>query len=872
MDDAEAIDDAVGDFRRNQFAAQAVFEDLLAILVLHRLRESVDEDRFERLVLDQLAGFQGILQHQLGRRQKDRDLRAGEAEVVGGAAHIGLAIGETLRLPVEGVHHLQRFHDVPLRFDGLAAADLGDGQGERLRMVVLEDDFRDLFGHVLQQGVAVLFGNPARPARCGEGDLDVHLVVRAIDARGIVDEVGIDPAAFERELDPPGLRDAEIGTFPDDLRTHLIAIDAQCVVRRIADLDIVLVAALDVGADAAEPDEIDRSGEYFGNQHFGLYLAGRDAEHLLRRLAESDGLGRPRIDAAPARDDVLVVILPAGARKFEQALALFPAGRRIGIGVDEDVAMVEGGDELDRLGQQHAVAEDVARHVAAADDGDLVLLHVDPHLAEVPLDGNPGAARGDAHRLMIVAVGTAAGESVVEPEIALLRDRVGHVGEPRRSLVGGDDEIRVVSVEDADIVRVHDLVLDDVVGDGQEGANEDLVRGLAFRGPAFPVAGGVGKLLGIEAALRARRHDDGVLRALRLHQAEHFGAEVVAAVGPSKATARDRSGAQVNTLDPARIDEDFAPRHGLGQVRHERGIDLERKRLVRCRGERIGPQDRADQRLIEAQQPVVIDRMHLDEAGADFVVRCILGVLPRPFEGGVVARLEDLYQCLRDVRRTAQGIDDGVDGEADPGLPKVAIERAQPGRLARGETRFRHQTIERVVLLVIVEDAGDRLFDRIGPVEDGCGVHAFGKREREVVDRAEIALVEPRRHFGAHREAEILERRDGIGQGQAALGLIQLEAQLVARVVLAPEQPGIAMHHPACRVGFDALRRLAMRFRRQRAQSHDVAGCLARAIVGAIGIGETLGKARRDRGGASRLHGLCKFGLDRFAPAAQHGA
>ena len=64
---------------------------------------------------------------------------------------------------------------------------------------------------------------------------------------------------------------------------------------------------------------------------------------------------------------------------------------RIGIGIDEDVAVVERGDQLERLRQQHAVAEHVARHVAAAGDGDRVRLNVDAHFEEVALDRNPRA-------------------------------------------------------------------------------------------------------------------------------------------------------------------------------------------------------------------------------------------------------------------------------------------------------------------------------------------------------------------------------------------------------------------------------------------------------------------------------------------------
>ena len=61
--------------------------------------------------------------------------------------------------------------------------------------------------------------------------------------------------------------------------------------------------------------------------------------------------------------------------------------------------------------------------------------------------------RGDPHRLVVVAVGAAAGEGVAEPEVALERDGVGDVGEGRRALVGGDHEIGIVAVVDDDASR-----------------------------------------------------------------------------------------------------------------------------------------------------------------------------------------------------------------------------------------------------------------------------------------------------------------------------------------------------------------------------------------------------------------------------------
>src|SRR3546814_3549511 len=86
--------------------------------------------------------------------------------------------------------------------------------------------------------------------------------------------------------------------------------------------------------------------------------------------------------------------------------------------------MIERRLEPDRLRQQHAVAENVARHVAATDDRDRLCLHVDAAFGEMTLDRNPPAARGDGHALVIVTVAAPAGAGVAETEIVVGGDCV----------------------------------------------------------------------------------------------------------------------------------------------------------------------------------------------------------------------------------------------------------------------------------------------------------------------------------------------------------------------------------------------------------------------------------------------------------------
>ncbi len=65
----------------------------------------------------------------------------------------------------------------------------GNGQRQRLRTVVVEHQLGDLVGHLGQQFVALLDRHLAFGHHSAEEDLDVDLVVAAVDAGGVVDRV-----------------------------------------------------------------------------------------------------------------------------------------------------------------------------------------------------------------------------------------------------------------------------------------------------------------------------------------------------------------------------------------------------------------------------------------------------------------------------------------------------------------------------------------------------------------------------------------------------------------------------------------------------------------------------------------------------------
>ena len=188
-----------------------------------------------------------------------------------------------------------------------------------------------------------------------------------------------------------------------------------------------------------------------------LHAVGQP-ERGAHRLGDRDRLRRPRPDPAAGADPRAVVVGPRRALQAEQPLALGEGGRRVG-----------------RRGRRTRAGGRTRRPAGCARDSSIPLpktspdmsptpttvkscfCDVDVELAEVPGDRLPGAAGGDAHGLVVVADRAAGGEGVAQPEAALERDGVGQVGEGRRPLVGGDDEVGVVAV-----VPDHPLGRDDL--------------------------------------------------------------------------------------------------------------------------------------------------------------------------------------------------------------------------------------------------------------------------------------------------------------------------------------------------------------------------------------------------------------------------
>jgi len=105
--------------------------------------------------------------------------------------------------------------------------------------------------------------------------------------------------------------------------------------------------------------------------------------------------------------------------------------------------------------------------------------------------------------------------------------------------------------------RRHDITVDEVIGEVEEAAHHDFIA----LDPLFlEFLAADGRPLEDKASFGAYGHRGGVPLHLRLHQAEHLGAEFLAPVGPAYAATGDAPTPEVDGFETWAVDEDLATR------------------------------------------------------------------------------------------------------------------------------------------------------------------------------------------------------------------------------------------------------------------------------------------------------------------------
>ncbi len=691
----DAIDETVGDDGRDDLAAQLVFLDRARELLLQGDREVVVKVLLDQGIVRQVAADDFVVQPHLAIAEEHREFGAHETQSRRQAFLEFFVVRQEFDIAVEKAVALEQLHGALLRLQQRRRAVLHHADGLALLIIVAQHQLGHFIGHFRQEFVARLQRDLAFAHLAVQQDLDVHLVVGTVDAGRIIDGVGVETHALFCRFDAPALGHAQVGAFTHDLGADLVAVDAVRVVGAVRGVGIAFAGRLHIGPDAAEEHQVDLGAQDriqdFGRRGLGL-IDLQQGLHLRRQL---DRLGAALEHAAALADQFRVIVRPVGARQFEQALALGEALGRIRGRIDKDVQVIEGGLQFDVLGHQHAVAEYVAGHVADADAGEVLGLGIDTDLAEVALHALPCAAGGNAHGLMVVARAAARGIGVAQPEAVFRRHAVGDVREGRRAFIGRNHEIRIVRVAPHHLVRVHDLVVHHIVGDVEQAALQGFVALDPLGQERIAPAGGR-RLLHHEAALRARRHDHGVLHHLRFHQPQDFRAEILATVGPTDAAARHLSAAQVNRFHPRRIHEHFHVHARQRQFLDALAVQLHRhvplRLSIRERLEKIGAQGAVHEIEVAAQDTVFVgigdavqgrvdvlaDALNLRGSCLHFRRR-----VERRVEGGE----EQIHQQAPEFRMGGEGVFDIGLAEGESGLAQVLRISAQDRHFTPGEVR-----------------------------------------------------------------------------------------------------------------------------------------------------------------------------------------
>src|SRR5579875_3942857 len=123
-----------------------------------------------------------------------------------------------------------------------------------------------------------------------------------------------------------------------------------------------------------------------------------------------------------------VVVSPRRAFQPAQTEALGERLFRAGVGVDEDVAVVESGHQADAVALEHAVAEHIARHVTDARNRHCLSTEVDAKGTEMSAGRSPGASGGYAQGLVVVTAAASRSKGVPQPKAPGNAYVVGFVG------------------------------------------------------------------------------------------------------------------------------------------------------------------------------------------------------------------------------------------------------------------------------------------------------------------------------------------------------------------------------------------------------------------------------------------------------------
>ncbi len=310
--------------------------------------------------------------------------------------------------------------------------------------------------------------------------------------------------------------------------------------------------------------------------------------------------------------------------------------------------------------------------------------------------------------------------------------------------------------------RDHGAV-DDVVGDVQHAAHEDLVHVV---GPLAALVAVGHALLEEEAALGALGHDEHVLDHLGVDEVEHLAPEV-RAVGPADAAAGDRAAAQVQALDDPVMDVDLDHQARLGQVPDAGVVELEADVPVDpVLAIEVGAQgavDQVEQGPEDDVLVVIVDPAELVLAalGEGGVGRGAVAA-----GGGIEAGLEELPQAVDHRRLGQEDLLVAGEGVAQADLSGVAEVGPHHVDALPGDRGAQADPVQQVVVDPLREDRLDAVHQHLGAGDELFVPEPPGALQPEGVQRHVLTVGQPD-VVGVlidHDQAVVVEHRQHVGE------------------------------------------------------------------------------------------------------------
>ena len=344
---AHAVDHAVGDMRRDDLALQRMTRHVRGV-ALAQCRGKVSRQRgFYPRIVGQPRSEQLVVEPDLAVRENDRNLGRRETRSARAALDDLVIRRQIFERAIEPPAFFEELDEPLLRIQQVRRDPVHDGKRLRLEVIVTQHQCGDVIGHLRKQGVTLLFRQFAIGNGQAEQNLDVHFMVGRIDTSRIVDRVGVDTSAGKRVLDTPKVCAAEVTAFGDHFAAQLAAIDAERVVRTIADLRVRFASRFHVCPDAAVVQEIDGRLEDRADELGRRHDLGPDRQCLCNLGADGNRLRASRIHPTAGRNRLLVVIGPGRARQREQPFAFGEGHGNVGVGIEKNVTMVERCHQFD---------------------------------------------------------------------------------------------------------------------------------------------------------------------------------------------------------------------------------------------------------------------------------------------------------------------------------------------------------------------------------------------------------------------------------------------------------------------------------------------------------------------------------------------